>query len=220
MITKDTLEFLAELRLNNNKEWFEKNKPRFENVVKKPFENLVATFIQELEKVEGPWFLVAKDCIYRIYRDIRFSPDKTPYKDHVAADFGKGGRKNMAFPGYYLQISGEAVKLGGGAYMPEKEPLHALRTHILRNPTEFSAIVNDPDFLKKLGGVRGEKNARLDIEFREAAAAQPLLFNKQFYFMSDDPAEMAIGPGAIPFLMEKVRAARAFNEFCRAGLGV
>lgn len=220
MITPETLKYLAELAENNNKDWFDKNKTRYETHVKKPFEEVVGQFIAALETVEGPWFLTPKDCIHRIYRDVRFSNDKTPYKNHLGAIFTKGGKKNMAFPGYYLHIEAGRVQFGGGAYFLEKEPLHALRTHILRNPSEFSAIVNDPVFVEKLGGVLGEKNARIDVEFREAATGQPLLFNKQFYFMSDNAPENALGAGFVPFLMEKVQAARPFNEFCRAALGV
>ena len=219
MITPETLKYLAELGENNHKPWFDANKTRYETHVKKPFEQLVTAFITELETVEGPWFLTPKDCIHRIYRDVRFSNDKTLYKTHIGAMFSKGGKKNMAYPGYYLEIAAGRVQFGGGAYFLEKEPLHAMRTHILRNPDAFSAIVGDPDFAQKLGGVRGEKNARLDIEFREAAVAQPLLFNKQFYFMSDDAPEAILGPCAVAFLMEKMRAARPFNEFCRAALG-
>lgn len=218
MISPEFVSWLRELNENNHKEWFDKNKPRFEAQVKKPFEKLVGQIIAELEKIEGNWFLTPKDCIQRIYRDIRFSADKTPYKDHVSAAFAPGGKKNMAYPGYYIEIRGNEWRLYGGAYLIEKEPLHRLRTFIMNNAAEFESLLRDSAFVSKFNEIRGEKNARLDPEFREAAIAQPLLFKKQFYYFCTNPVEECLQPDFLKNLADHFRAAKPVNDFLRQGL--
>lgn len=220
MISTEFVSYLKELNENNHKEWFDKNKPRYETHVKKPFEKLVEQIIAELEKVEENWFLTPKDCIQRIYRDTRFAADKTPYKDHVSAGFAPGGKKNMIYPGYYFQIKADNWGLYGGAYMLDKEPLHKLRTFIMNNNEEFVSLLKNPDFVSHFGEIRGDKNVRLDPEFREAAAKQPLLFNKQFYYFNSSSVEDCLQPNFITKLGEYFKAAKPVNEFLRQGLSV
>jgi len=98
MLQSDFLQFLYELSQNNNREWFEKNKKRYEVTVKKPFEELVGELIDRLRIIEPDFQIQAKDCIHRIYRDTRFSADKTPYKSHVSAVFTPRGYRPCILP--------------------------------------------------------------------------------------------------------------------------
>lgn len=219
MITNEFLRFLYDLSQNNNRDWFEKNKPRYEAQVKKPFEALVAEVIarvQAFEPAYGP--ITPKDCIFRLHRDTRFSKDKSPYKTHVSAAFNPKGHKSsdaMHYPGYYLHIEYGALWIGGGAYALEKEPLHQLRTAIAQDPSAFRALLDAGAFQEKYGALRGETNKILPPEFKEAAQKEPLLFQKQFYFMAELDPETALRPDFADFVGEYFRAGKPVNDFFR-----
>ena len=220
MITSDFLQFLYELSQNNNRDWFEKNKPRYEKQVKKPFEQLVGTLIQRFQTSFEPEFnLLPKQCIFRIYRDTRFSKDKTPYKNHVSASFeGVAGKtaEKISYPGYYLQIGFGSLMLGGGAYQLEKEPLHKIRAAIAASPSDFRELADEPTFKKYFPeGLRGEKNKILPPEFKAAAASEPMLYMKQFYFMTELDPETLLKPDAVDIIMAHFEAAHALNAFFR-----
>ena len=152
-IHPDTLPFFRELAQNNNRPWFMDNKPRWE-AIRKQFEAFTQALIDEMVKVdkslEG---LTAKQCVYRIYRDTRFSPDKTPYKTHIACFLSSWGPKNSGVPGYYFQLGTEEAyglkgtcNLGGGIFMPTPDALNAIRQEIFYCTDEFKAILDNPEY--------------------------------------------------------------------------
>lgn len=219
MLNEDFLRFLYDLSQNNNRDWFEKNKKRYESVVKKPFEETVGAVIGRIRQFEPDFTAAPKDCIFRIYRDTRFSADKTPYKTHVGAILTSRGRKNMDWPGYYLHIEFGNLMLGGGAYFLDKEPLRKVRTAIAQNPESFRALVSDKNFVSGFGELKGEKNKVLPPEFREAVKKEPLLANKQFYFMAEMDPENALRPDFPDFAAGYFRAGKPLNDFFRNALG-
>lgn len=157
-IHPDTLPFFSELARNNNRPWFLANKPRCE-AIRKHFEQFTEELITRMSALdptlEG---LTAKGCTYRIYRDTRFSNDKTPYKTHIACFLSSWGKKNSGVPGYYFQVGSEEAyglegtcNLGGGIFMPSPEALAAIRQEIFYCPDEFLAIVNNPTFQQYFG---------------------------------------------------------------------
>lgn len=214
------LQFLYDLSQNNNRDWFEKNKKRYEVTVKKPFEALVGELIEGLKILEPDFQIQPKDCIHRIYRDTRFSANKTPYKTHVSAVFTPRGRQTMDHPGYYLHIEFGNLMLGGGAYFLDKAPLTKVRTAIAQDPEAFRALVFDPDFSKKYGDIKGEKNKVMPAEFKEAVKKEPFLANKQFYFMAELDPEICLQPDFPDFVMDYFRTGKALNEFLRKAIGV
>ncbi|MEG1738688.1 MAG: DUF2461 domain-containing protein [Odoribacter sp.] len=143
----EILAFLRELRENNNREWFAGNKDRYLRL-KVVFDGLVEEMIGKIalwdEEVKG---LDAKDCVYRIYRDVRFSPDKSPYKTHFGAHICGLRGKNSGRSGYYLHIEPDSCLLGGGCYCPEPALLKRLRQDIYDNIEEFTSIIRDPAFV-------------------------------------------------------------------------
>lgn len=151
MLQPSTLTFIKKLQKNNNKPWFEENRHLF-NEAKDDFEKLVKDIITSFGKVDtdiAP--LQAKNCIFRQYRDIRFSKDKTPYKPHMGASFDRGGKKS-GFGGYYLHIEpGNKSMAGGGIWMPEAEQLKKIRQEIDYNWEEFNDLINQKDFKKIYG---------------------------------------------------------------------
>ena len=141
MIKSQTLQFLSDLSANNNREWFALNKARHDEARQNVLD-FVSEVIKGLAKAdpEIPLNLDAKDCVMRIYRDIRFSLDKTPYKSNFGAGISPFG-KNFNGPGYYLHISPEECFVAAGCWMPEKDHLKLIRQEIDYNSSEFKEIL-------------------------------------------------------------------------------
>ena len=141
------LEFLTDLSTNNNREWYHANKKRYEESREKVL-FLSDVLINEIRKFDPEIpALSPKDCVFRIFRDVRFSHDKRPYKTNFGAFIAKGGRKSMN-AGYYFHIDPEGSFAGGGVYMPPAEPLKAIREYMAENAEEFLDIIKDKNFKK------------------------------------------------------------------------
>ncbi|MBA9076478.1 DUF2461 domain-containing protein [Rufibacter quisquiliarum] len=152
-----TLDFIRDLRLNNQREWFEKNRSRYE-AARQDFISFLATLLEGAVSfepaLEGQQ---PKDLLFRIYRDVRFSNDKRPYKDHICAYMAEGGRKTIN-PGFYLHISPENQSfLAGGVWMPPAPELKAIRQEIDYNLKELEGLLHNPAFKKYFNGLQGEK---------------------------------------------------------------
>ncbi|MDX1943168.1 MAG: DUF2461 domain-containing protein [Saprospiraceae bacterium] len=213
MLTQQSLDFLKDLSKNNNREWFEANKKRYEKDLKKPVEEVIGKIIQEIQKIDPAVAITPKKAIFRIYRDIRFSKDKSPYKTHVGAVVSPGGTQLKEYPGIYIHVESGSLMIGGGAYFLETQPLYQLRQYIVHHIDEFNSLISEPNFKAKYGELKGEKNKKLPLEFQEVAEKQPLLYNKQFYFMAELDPKNAIREDFVDFVMEHYRASKPFNDF-------
>lgn len=140
-------DFLKKLAANNNREWFNEHRNEYEKA-RAEFEKLVAAVIERIsvfdESIRG---VQVKDCTYRIYRDTRFSSDKTPYKTHMGAYINAKGKKSDHC-GYYVHVQPGNCLLAGGSYCPPPKLLKALRQAVYDNIEEFVSIVEDPEFKK------------------------------------------------------------------------
>jgi uncharacterized protein (TIGR02453 family) len=218
MINAASLQFLYELSQNNNKDWFDKNKPRYEADLKKPWEETVGAIIERVKAFEPALQSTAKESIPRIYRDTRFSTNKSPYKTNVAAIINPGGKKAVDFPGYYIHLEFGNLMIGGGAYQVEKEPLHRIRTAIAQDPETFMEILHEPDFVTKFGEIKGDQNKVLPPEFKESKAKYPVIANKQFYFMAEMDPEIALRPDFPDFVSDYCNASAPLVEFLRKAI--
>lgn len=217
--TKEYLQFFEELKKNNQREWFHANKKRYETVVKKPFTEFTELMIDRLGAIDKTIVVTAKDCIFRINRDIRFSADKTPYKTQMSAVISPGGRKHLSgAPGLYIQFSVDDVRLYSGLYRLEKKDLQTVREAIASQPKEFAKLIKAKKFVNKFGSIQGEKNKRLPKEFQEAAEQQPLLYNKQFYYFSAFDATLVLDPKLPKILEDHFKAAQPLNNFFRSAM--
>ncbi|MEZ4721971.1 MAG: DUF2461 domain-containing protein [Flavobacteriales bacterium] len=205
--------FFKELKNKNDKEWFTKNKKRFETHVKKPFEKFVADMILRMQAYDPQCKIEPKDAIFRIYRDVRFSNDKTPYKTQMTAIIGRGGRKEMSTEGMYIELGEGHARIYGGSYMPDKDQLQAIRQEILYNQDEFSKLIMDKDFKKYFGEIRGEQNKRLPAEFAEIQGKQPLIANKQFYYFSEIDPKMITSDKLIDEYYKRYEVSAAVRKF-------
>lgn len=214
LFSEEYLHFFMDLSANNNRDWFHENKKRYEEFVRKPFIEFSAEMIQGLNSYGMDLGeLEPKQCLFRINRDIRFSKDKSPYKLQYSAAFSKGGKKDMQNPGMYIEFSPEHFRIYSGVYMPDKEQLYSIRKKIANSPTEFSRLIQDSQFKKEFGEIRGEKNKRLPKEFQAAAEQQDLLFNKQFYFFSEEDPLWPLQENLVPQIIEKFDASKGVREF-------
>lgn len=140
-----TLEFLNQLKENNNKIWFDAQKPEFEKA-KTEFADFIGEVLKGLQSFDEKLMnMQPKDGIYRIYRDVRFSTDKTPYKTHFGAFFAAGGKKSNG-PGYYIHIEPSGSFVGGGMYLPESPILQKIRQEIDYNGKKLKDILGKPSF--------------------------------------------------------------------------
>jgi uncharacterized protein (TIGR02453 family) len=157
MLQKSTLLFLRALAVNNNREWFATNKSRYEQA-SVDFEHFVAELLSSFAKLNHVLKdLTPKDCIFRIYRDIRFSLDKTPYKTNFGAGINQGGKK-VQLAGAYIHIEpGNRSFLAGGRWMPEKNDLKKIRQEIDYQTDEFLSIINHKEFKKRFGTLEDYK---------------------------------------------------------------
>ena len=158
MLSKDTLQFLDDLKANNNRDWFLENKKRYE-AVKKDYQQLVGDFLDVMKPLDPSLeMLEVKNCTFRINRDIRFSKDKTPYKSHLGV-WLSSGVKGMNRSGYYLHLEKGASFIAGGLYCPEPEDLKKMRKEIAYFYDDLETILNKKDFKKEFKDFdRNEKN--------------------------------------------------------------
>ncbi|MBC7438367.1 MAG: DUF2461 domain-containing protein, partial [Flavobacterium sp.] len=168
MITVETLQFLEDLKANNNRAWFLENKKRYE-LFKKDYHQLVAAFLNEMAPLDGTLEnLEVKNCTFRINRDIRFSKNKTPYKTHLSI-WISAGAKGLNRSGYYIHIDENECFLGGGLYCPEAPDLKKIRKEIAFFYDDLEAILNEKEFIEEFDGFNKSegnslKNAPKDFE--------------------------------------------------------
>jgi uncharacterized protein (TIGR02453 family) len=215
MFSKDFLSFLHELSANNNRDWFAKHKKRYDESVKKPFEGFVGELVEGISEFDPAIQIPAKRAIFRIYRDTRFSKDKTPYKTHVSAAFAPKGRFHEDDPGYYLHIEAGRVMLGGGAYAVSKQGLLRLRRQLSQERAAFEEVIEGADFKGYYGDIRGEAHKRLPKEFKVLHKEFPLIANKQFYYMAELPPETALRADFMDAVLSYYRVGFLVNDYLR-----
>jgi uncharacterized protein (TIGR02453 family) len=172
-LTKHFTSFFKDLTGNNDRDWFNANKGRFEEHVKEPFEALTKDVINLMKKIDPQITATPKDCVFRIYRDTRFSNDKTPYKTHMSAVVSRGGRKDHSYPGIYYQIGVDGVAIAGGIWEPDKDNLLRIRKAIAKDPKRARKILDGKKFKEVFSGLGGDKNKIIPKEFHAAGETVP-----------------------------------------------
>ena len=210
------LAFLASLRRNNRREWFQPRKAIFEEKLKQPMRELVGAVNSAMRSFAPDYATDPDKAIYRIYRDTRFSPDKTPYKDHIAASFSRRGDKSGA--GYYFAISHKEVGIGGGIYMPEPETLLAIRQHLAERHEEFRKIAGARAVQQLFVEVQGEQLTRVPKGYPHDHPAADLLRLKQYLLYVELPPDLATTPALYTEVVKHFRAMTPFVEFLNTPL--
>jgi uncharacterized protein (TIGR02453 family) len=183
------LRFLRALERNNRREWFEANKREFLDHVRTPMEGFVAALSAELTRFAPEYATEPQRAIYRIYRDTRFSADKTPYKTHTSALFWRKDLPRNESSAFYVEISPRGVGVGGGIYMTPPDHLQAIRGYLAENYREFRKLTGSRAIRAALGELQGEKLVRPPKGFTPDHPAIDLIRAKQwYYFVELDPA--------------------------------
>jgi uncharacterized protein (TIGR02453 family) len=200
----EALTFLRSLARNNRREWFQPRKEQFEAKIKAPMIELVDAINHELSRFAPEHVNDPRKAIYRIYRDTRFSGDKTPYKTHISAIFPRRGLDRHSGAGFYFEISPKAVGVAGGSYMPGPEQLLAIRTWLSENHAEFVKAAKA--IQKVTGKLQGETLQRVPKGFDPSHPAADLIKMKQWYWWTElDPA-LATTPKLLPEVIKRFRA--------------
>ena len=161
---KSVIPFLSDLKQNNNREWFQANKKRYDQA-KSEFESFINVLIAGVVKFDPSiGTMNAKECVFRIYRDVRFSKDKSPYKSNMGGFISRGGRKG-GFAGYYFHLDPEQSFIAGGMYIPPSVILKKVRQEIMYNIEEFKGIIHKASFQKTFGQLEGEQLKRPPKDF-------------------------------------------------------
>jgi uncharacterized protein (TIGR02453 family) len=215
----NTLDFLKKLSRNNNREWFEKNKSRYLEI-KEEFESFVAGVLADMiifdESLVG---LNPKKLTFRIYRDVRFSKDKTPYKTNLSAGISPGG-KGMGVPGYYFQVEpGNKSIVAAGMYQPSPENLAKIRQEIDYNGEQLTQILKERKFKKVFGELWSED--KLKTMPKGYAADHPhseLLKLKSFMVLRSFSDSEVTGKRFQKDLIDAMKTGKPLNDFLTEGL--
>ena len=154
------LNFLKSLKRNINREWFQEHRPAYDESVKLPMLNLIEALAKEFADF-APEIQASPRSLFRIYRDTRFSKDKTPFKTHVAASFSVKGFDRHQGAGFYFHIAPTELWIGGGIYRPPADELRTVRDHIAANHERLEKIVEAREFKKLFGTLQGEQSSRM-----------------------------------------------------------
>ena len=196
--SEDAFQFFRGLRKNNTRAWFQPRKEIFDLKVRAVMEDLAGHINQELGKFAPQHIAEPKKAVYRLYRDTRFSNDKTPYKTHIAANFPLQGMEKHAAAGFYFSVSDQEIEIGGGVYMPDKDGLLAIRTHIAESAARFRKIVTEKKVVSALSPLQGEALTRVPKGFDAAHEAADFVRMKQWmFFKTLDGAEWMRSPGLL-----------------------
>ncbi|MDE6557055.1 MAG: DUF2461 domain-containing protein [Duncaniella sp.] len=211
---KEILDFIKDLGQNNNREWFNEHKERYLEI-KKQVEILTDRLLEEVMKFDpSASNLTAQDCLYRIYRDTRFSADKTPFKDHIGIyicpPFGKRG-PNRA--GYYLHLQPENCLVAGGVWCPEAPSLRRIRTDIYENVEEYLDIINAPEFRKFYPTVGEDLLKTAPKGFPKDWEHVELLRPKNFVVETPLTDKEICGRQMLRMVVERMKVLKPFNDF-------
>ena len=215
---KETIEFFRGLARNNRREWFQPRKEIFDTKVKQPMRDLVHEINREMARFAPEYVTDPEQAIYRIYRDTRFSKDKTPYKLHIAASFRRQGGTPHSESGFYVAVSHKCLAVGGGMYVPAPETLKKVRAHLAEHHQEFRKIIRAKGLIELMGELHGDQLTRAPKGYLPDHPAADLVRYKQLLFYVELDPELAISKEVLPEVVRRFRAITPFLRFLNSPL--
>ena len=212
----EAIQFFRGLSRHNNRDWFLPRKPIFEEKVKQPMLELVEAVNTALKGFAPEYVTDPGKAIYRIYRDTRFSADKTPYKTHIAAIFPRRGQEKHVSAGLYCGVSLEGIEVAGGLYRPGPLELLAIRTWLADRHAEFRTAAAGPR--KLMGALQGESLRRIPKGFDAAHPASDLLRMKQWLYYTTLNADLITSPQLFGEIVKRFRVMMPVVEMLNAPL--
>jgi uncharacterized protein (TIGR02453 family) len=212
--TKDTLKFWRGLDADNSKTYFDANRRAYETHLKAPYQELAAALVTGLQAEEPEYQIDPRKATYRINRDIRFAKDKTPYKTALGITIGRSEKHDGTYPGYTCRVGVSGVAVAGGLYNPDTELRDKVRRFVGDNSAELRGLLAEPEFVETFGELGGEAHKRAPVAFKELAAVEPLVLNKQWVFWGnfDDP-KLLLNDDLDHFILDKWDIAGPVMEF-------
>jgi len=212
---KDFFKFFDELKKNNNRDWFAANKPRYFESVVQPMGDYIVSIAPYLQRI-SPFYKADPrphgGSMFRIYRDARFSKDKTPYKTHAACHFRHEAGRDAHAPGFYLHIETDRISIGGGIWRPPAKQLGLIREFIADNPSAWEKLVKSPA-IRKMGGIQGDSLIRPPRGYNPDARHMEDLKRKSFFLMSNTDTELALSSALVTASAEIFRKVANLNHF-------
>ncbi|HPR31241.1 MAG TPA: DUF2461 domain-containing protein [Prolixibacteraceae bacterium] len=209
---EEILLFLKDLEANNNKEWFAQNKDRYQKT-KEQFLHFTEILIHEIRSFDPQIpYMKPNECMFRIFRDVRFSNDKRPYKTNYGSYIARGGRKG-GHPGYYFHIEPGACFLSGGIYMPQPETLKSIRNYIFRNSSDLLEIMEDASFRGKFELYSDDKLKTAPKGFPKDFVHIDLLRYRSLAPMMRFDESRLLQSDILDFAVDQYRILAPFNQF-------
>jgi uncharacterized protein (TIGR02453 family) len=209
----ETLRFLRALKRNNKREWFLAHRDEYERHVRQPMIEMIERLAEDFRGFAPEIVASPTRSMYRIYRDVRFSADKSPYKTHLAAVFPARGLPKHEGAGLYFHISPGEVWVGGGMYAPQTAELHAVRAHIASHLKRFRALVESPRFRRAVGHLEGARLQRVPRGFSKDHEAAEYLKLRQFLAGCERPPSFATSPKFYATLLNVFRQVAPLVRF-------
>lgn len=208
------LYFLTKLARNNRRPWFQRNKHIYEQEIKAPTIELVTALNHQLMDFAPNYISAPKKAIFRIYRDTRFSHDKTPYKTRVAVVFHVNAAQSKTSGAFfYFHFNPKDVLIWGGIYMPPADELRAFRNLLAEHHEEFRKIVRAKPLRSLMGELQMEQLSRVPKGFPKDHPAEDLLRGKGWGFETTLPAKIVTTPKFVPELVKRFRVMTPFLDF-------
>ncbi|MXV89234.1 MAG: DUF2461 domain-containing protein [Acidimicrobiia bacterium] len=220
--TPDLLEFLLDLRANNDREWFAENKGRYERHVKEPLLAFIEDFEPYLHSISEHFVADARangGSMFRIYRDVRFSKDKSPYKTQAAVQFRHEAGRSVHAPGFYLHLEPDVVFAGVGLWRPDSAALARIRERIVDDPVAWQAAAGDPGFVEEFD-LEGESLKRPPKGFDPEHPLIEDLKRKDHVGTCMFDEDEATAPGFIDVFADACRTSSPYMEFLTAAVGL
>ncbi len=209
----EAAKFLRSLKRNNRREWFQPRKALFEQHVQAPMLELVAALNAGLARFAPDYMTEPKKAIFRIYRDTRFSHDKTPYKTHIAATFSRRGPGRLGTGGFYLSMSPDSVDVGGGIWHPEPDITLLVRGHIAEHHAELRRILTAKKTRTLMGELHGGELTRAPKGFEPCHPGIEWIKKKDWFLYTELDAGIATKPKLYGEILERFRAIAPLIEF-------
>jgi uncharacterized protein (TIGR02453 family) len=214
----EAIQFLRDLEANNTREWFQPRKQQFEEFVKAPMEKLADALNIGLAKFAPDHVTDPRKAVFRIYRDTRFSHDKTPYKNHIAASFGRRNMEKMSAGGFYFSVNHKEIEVAGGVYHPDAAAMLTIRSHIANAHEEFRRILRNRKLRSLMGDLQGSGLTRVPKGFEATHPAAELLKKKDWIFFVMLEPELACSPKLLPEILSRFEAVAPVIEYLNAPL--
>jgi uncharacterized protein (TIGR02453 family) len=215
---EEALRFLRGLKRNNKREWFEARRSVFEEELKAPMLTLVEQLTAGMADYAPAHVRPAAKCVFRIYRDTRFSTDKSPYKSHLGAWWSRAGLEKTSGGGYYMHIGAQELVIAAGVYMPEKEQTLAIRRHLLENHEAWKRLIEDRKLLRAFSVHDPMALTRPPKGFPPEHPAMEWIKWRQWGVTAHLPAEEALRPNLFSVIDKRFRMATPLVEFLNAPL--